>query len=526
MAKAFGAYVHLKVAETQAELQRMINQQFSNTKLILSEIEFAPQALTHLQNELQTMLAQISQNLNIDLTALSGIGSGAASEQSAAAEERAANAAERRAAANASSEQSASANANAEQRAAMASEQRLQYNRQNNSVYVETADLNQAETDRLNDQLRLLSQVVQMRTQLLSMMSSGTVAPDSAEAQTLLNTLNLLQTSITSNLVPTREEFARISAQVSAAQLAMRGFNEELIQSGNIGSVTVQTERFNTLEKKLMTLRNQIQRTLTSNSVLKGTATGNAMQSLNDQVDQYIIRLRSMGRISETTYREMSAGVSTMSTQFKNLQGTMIEMGQTGNTMLTRLKNGFMKFGGWMVITRVLTSIIRLSRQVVTNVKEIDTAMTQLRIVTNSADAAMSKFGTNAASTAKRIGASITDLVDSATVYARLGYSLDESGTLAEYTAMLQKVGDIDVSDAQSAVTAITKAFSDIDINNIEDVMDKLVKVGNNFPISTAELAEGINNAASALAAAGNTFDQSVALLTAANTTVDICRAA
>lgn len=42
----------------------------------------------------------------------------------------------------------------------------------------------------------------------------------------------------------------------------------------------------------------------------------------------------------------------------------------------------------------------------------------------------------------------------------------------------------------------------------------------NNFPISVAELAEGMNNAGSALAAAGNSFDQSVALLTASNVTV------
>lgn len=42
----------------------------------------------------------------------------------------------------------------------------------------------------------------------------------------------------------------------------------------------------------------------------------------------------------------------------------------------------------------------------------------------------------------------------------------------------------------------------------------------NNFPISVAQIAEGMNNASSALQAAGNTFEQTVALLTAANTTV------
>ena len=65
----------------------------------------------------------------------------------------------------------------------------------------------------------------------------------------------------------------------------------------------------------------------------------------------------------------------------------------------------------------------------------------------------------------------------------------------------------------------LQKAFTDVKAEEIEDVMNKLVTTGNGFPISVAQIPEGMNNA-SALAAAGNTFEQSVALLTAANTTI------
>ena len=168
---------------------------------------------------------------------------------------------------------------------------------------------------------------------------------------------------------------------------------------------------------------------------------------------------------------------------------------------------------------------IRTVRKMVSTVKEIDAAITQLQIVTNTAKSEMRSFGEDVADTAKKIGASMTDLIDSATTYARLGYSLSESSTLAEFTSMLKAVGDIDVSDAQDAITSITKSFG-INASEIESVMDKLVITGNNFPISVSQIAEGMTNASSALAAAGNTFEQSVALLTAANTTVDFCRAA
>lgn len=142
-----------------------------------------------------------------------------------------------------------------------------------------------------------------------------------------------------------------------------------------------------------------------------------------------------------------------------------------------------------------------------------------MQIVTKASTAEMNEFADSAAATSKRVASSISDFVDSATTYARLGYTMSESSQLAEYTAMLQNVGDIDVSDAQDAITSIVKAF-DVDTSEIESVMDKLVTTSNNFPISVSQIAEGMTNASSALSAAGNSFEQSVALLTAANTTI------
>ncbi len=167
------------------------------------------------------------------------------------------------------------------------------------------------------------------------------------------------------------------------------------------------------------------------------------------------------------------------------------------------------------IVRRVWKEIKEMAKAV----KELDTAMTQLQVVTHASNSDLSNYGDEIARTSKEIGSSISDMISSTTTYARLGYSLDESSVLAKYTSMLKNVGAIDVSDAQDAVTAISKAFG-VGIDDIEGVMDKMVIVGNNFPISVAQIAEGMNNAGSALHAAGNSFEQSVALLTAANTTV------
>lgn len=264
---------------------------------------------------------------------------------------------------------------------------------------------------------------------------------------------------------------------------------------------------------------------LSNNTKLLGTDLGSTLQDLIDEYDEFIQRIINSPPKTKAEFDNLKAEFDGMKEGVARVGIEMEQAGIKGNTMLTRFAQGIKKFGGWTIVTRALTAVIRLGRQLVTNVKEIDTAMTQLRIVTKATESEIKSFTNSVAQAAKETGSSMTDLIDSATTYARLGYTLNESSALAEYTSMLKTVGAIDVSDAQDAITAITKAFN-IDVNNIESVMDKLVEVGNNFPISVSQIAEGLNNASSALAGAGNTFEQSVALLTAANTTVDYCRAA
>ena len=208
-------------------------------------------------------------------------------------------------------------------------------------------------------------------------------------------------------------------------------------------------------------------------------------------------------------------GAQSLSKLTRNIALAEKQSGSFGAT----LKNALGIGSAAAVTIRSIQTINRLAKDMVENANRINDSMTQLKIVTKENDEVYKQYGQDVAQTAMEIGASISDLIDLTTTYARLGYSLQESSQLAKYSSMLKNVGDIDVSKTQNAVTAIVKAY-DLGANEIESIMDKLVKVGNGFPISVAQIAEGMNNASSSLAAGGNTFEQSVALLTSANTTM------
>jgi len=222
---------------------------------------------------------------------------------------------------------------------------------------------------------------------------------------------------------------------------------------------------------------------------------------------------------NEITVEEFKLKLSELQASFAANSNAIKDAGENIKTFGSRFNSVAKSLGAWFSVSRAIMYGIRSIRNMVTATIELDDAMTQLKIVTQDTEIAYEKYLDTISKTATKIGSTIPDLIDSTTTYARLGYSLDESSVLAEYTAMLQNVGDIDVSDAQNAITAIVKAFG-VSVDGIESIMDKLVVAGNNFPISVSQIAEGMNNASSALAAAGNTFEQSVALLTAANTTI------
>jgi len=59
-----------------------------------------------------------------------------------------------------------------------------------------------------------------------------------------------------------------------------------------------------------------------------------------------------------------------------------------------------------------------------------------------------------------------------------------------------------------------------IEADDAITIVDKFNAVGNNFAISSGSIGEALQRSASSLAAANNTLDESIALITAANTVV------
>lgn len=164
-----------------------------------------------------------------------------------------------------------------------------------------------------------------------------------------------------------------------------------------------------------------------------------------------------------------------------------------------------------------LQGAIRIVRSLVDEVKTLDTAMVELRKVTEATDEQFSAFQKSAANTAKTYGASISDVIDATSEFSRAGFGLVDAEELGRVATLYKNVGgSITIGAASESIISIMKAFN-IEAENSERIIDKINKVSNNFSITSGGLGESLQRVSSAMFAANNTLDETISLTTVAN---------
>ena len=213
--------------------------------------------------------------------------------------------------------------------------------------------------------------------------------------------------------------------------------------------------------------------------------------------------------------------------QFNLLTKDAEQRGKTGLTVWGNIVEKVKEYSTYLSAAEIFMYAEQALRSMFEQVKLIDSAMVELKKVTDETDASYNNFLKNAGSRAKEIGTTIDGLVSSTADFARLGYGFEDAQGLAEVANIYAVVGDdIDgVEQATESLISTMAAFKN-EMNGMNDVdfamniVDKFNEIGNNFAISSGGIGEALERSASSLMAANNTIDESIALITAANTVV------
>lgn len=231
--------------------------------------------------------------------------------------------------------------------------------------------------------------------------------------------------------------------------------------------------------------------------------------------------VNSYNAIMNKDYGNSREGYAKLAQDVNRYKAAAKEAGLETQTLGDKIFAAYKKFGGWAIVTQTMSKAVAMFKSMVSNVVELDTAMTELYKVTNETKDAYAQFLSGSADTAREVGATMTDVINSTADFARLGYSLSDSEELAKAALIYKSVGDgiKDVDEASQSIISTMKAFG-VEAENTMTIVDEMNYTGNNFAISSAGIGDALIRSASALSAAGNTMEQSIALITAMNSTV------
>lgn len=272
-------------------------------------------------------------------------------------------------------------------------------------------------------------------------------------------------------------------------------------REGKILNVEEDLSNIDALEKQL------------TKAAIEFDGTGIKVENFDENLRQLDYRVKQQ----DGTWKNFSVRLTDAGTQIVGLTGKVKNTTNIFKTLfsgsLDKFKNAIQVFSGYNLFFEGISKI----RQGIQYVKDIDSALTELKKVTDETDESYAKFLQTMSKTGSEIGATVSNLTNMAANWARLGYSMQEAGNLAKSTAVLLNVSEFtDAEKASEALISTIQAYGYAAEDSMH-VVDVLNEIGNNFAISSDGIATALQDSASSLMAAGNNLEQSVAMVAAAN---------
>lgn len=201
--------------------------------------------------------------------------------------------------------------------------------------------------------------------------------------------------------------------------------------------------------------------------------------------------------------------------EFFSLTAAATQAGKTGKSFTDQWKSRIKNLFVYLSSFTSFYEIIHLIRRGVDIIKEYDTALTEMRKVTNENITTLKEFQKTSFDLADSVGTTGKQLQQSTADWLRLGEVLEDAKQSAQDTSVLFNISEFEnIESATESLVSMSQAYKDLAKMDIIDVMNK---IGNNYSISTSELSESLQRSAATLTTAGNDLYEATALTTAGN---------
>ena len=209
-----------------------------------------------------------------------------------------------------------------------------------------------------------------------------------------------------------------------------------------------------------------------------------------------------------------------INSKFKETQNSMRGLNRLGASLKDQMTQAAQSFTQWLSVSSAVMLVLNQLRKMPQEVYAIDTAMTELAKVSDTTTKRLSQSLEKSVETAKKYASTIDDVVSATADWSRLGYNIEDAERLAEIATIYKNVGDgIDISTANESLVSTLQGFK-INAEEALHIIDAFNEVANTEAIDSAGIGEALKRSASSMYAAGNTLEETIGLVTAANAVV------
>lgn len=202
------------------------------------------------------------------------------------------------------------------------------------------------------------------------------------------------------------------------------------------------------------------------------------------------------GQAGRNAFRNITSDILTTNMQLKQTHTLLDNM---ATTMANTIK--------WGVASSVMNTFTGSVQQAYGYVKNLDSSLNDIRIVTNKSADEMAKFAVQANKAAKELGASTTSYTDASLIYYQQGLTDAEVAARAEVTLKAANVTGQSADAVSEQLTAVWNGYK-VSAEEAELYIDKLAAVAAKTASDLEELSVGMSKVASAASVMGVDVDQ------------------
>lgn len=230
----------------------------------------------------------------------------------------------------------------------------------------------------------------------------------------------------------------------------------------------------------------------------------------------------SKANLNQSNHNKLIEETNKLNTELRNSQTKVTNEIEKTNSIFGKLKTEIKNVTvnvlayriAWQGMAYISTSI----RESIQLIKELDEAMTNIRMVTGETQESVENTINTYAELGKELGATTRQVAEGSIEWLRQGFTVEETAKLLESSTKLSKLGMIESATATELMTATLNGFN-LSAQESESIVDKLVRVDLDYATSAQEIATALQYTASSAKLAEVSLDEMIGMITVVSAT-------